>query len=333
MIAEAGVNHNGDLELARRLVEAAARAGADAVKFQSFSAARLASGDAPKPRYQRQRTGDAGSQRSLLERLELDPPAHAQLRAAAERHGIEFMSSPFDAASADLLETLGVRRYKLASGEITNHPLLRHVAAKGRPVLLSTGMSTLAEVERAVATLREAGVADLTLLHCTSRYPAEADECNLRAMQTMREAIGLPVGYSDHTLGIEIACAAVALGAVAVEKHFTLDRGLPGPDHAASLEVDELAALVRAIRNVERALGDGVKQPVAGELETRRLVRRGLVAARDLAAGQCLRSEDVLVQRPARGLPPSALDAVIGCRLRSAVGCGEPLRREHLAGD
>lgn len=334
VIAEAGVNHDGDLDVARQLVDAAAAAGADAVKFQTFSAEELAAPDAPKPEYQRS-CGDAGeSQRALLRRLELGADDHALLAAHAEARGIAFLSTAYDEASVDLLARLGVSRFKIASGELTNDPLLRHVArcasGRGRSVILSTGMATLPEVEHALATLRAAGAFDVTLLHCTSSYPAQPAECNLRAMAAMKRATGLPVGYSDHTRGIEIACAAVALGATVVEKHFTLDRTREGPDHAASVEPAELAALVEAIRNVGAALGDGEKRPMPGEREARALARRGLVAGRDLPAGCVLQAEDLRAHRPAVGLAPTGLSRIVGRRLRCGLRRGAPLLAEHL---
>jgi len=293
MVAEAGVNHNGALALALRLVDAAAEAGADAVKFQTFSTEVLVSRDAPKAGYQREATGAAESQGEMLARLELDPAAHGELQARCAERGLVFFSTPFDAASADFLERLGVPCFKLGSGEITNLPFLRHVAAKGRPVILSTGMSTLDEVAQAVAALREAGDPPLVLLHCLSAYPAPAAEMNLRAMDTLRERFGCPVGLSDHTTGIEIAVAAVARGAALVEKHLTLDKGLPGPDHRASLDPGEFTALVRAVRSVESALGDGRKRPMPAEADTRRVARKSLVAARAIRAGEPLAAADV----------------------------------------
>ncbi len=330
LIAEAGVNHDGDLGRARELVEVAAACGADAVKFQSFHADRLAAPDAPKPGYQRERTDASESQRDLLRRLELGPEAHAELFELARRRGIEFLSTPYDEACVALLRDLGVTRLKIASGELTNVPLLRAIGAARRPTILSTGMATLDEVQAACATLRDAGAPELVLLHCTSSYPTRPEECNLAAMETLRRATGLPVGYSDHTPGIEIACAAVALGAVALEKHFTLDRALPGPDHHASLEPAELERLVAAVRSVTRALGSGEKRPMPSELEARALARRGLVARRELPAGCVLDAADLHARRPARGIPPSELDRVVGRTLRAPLAAGDPLRWEHL---
>ncbi len=331
VVAEAGVNHNGDPDLALGLVDAAAQAGADAVKFQTFSAERLASTGAAKAAYQLETTDADESQLEMLRRLELSADAHAALAARAQERGLLFLSAPFDAESADLLERLGVPAFKLASPEVTNHPLLRHVARKGKPLLLSTGMSDLAEVEAAVAAIRDEGNDRIVLLHCVSAYPATVEESNLRAMATMRDALGLPVGFSDHTTGIEAALAAVALGACVLEKHFTLDRLLPGPDHRASLEPDELARLIASIRAVEASLGDGEKRPTAAEEPNRLLVRRSLAAGRDLEAGTVLAPELLTALRPATGISPADLRIVVGRRLRRPLRRGELLRLSDLA--
>ena len=323
VIAEAGVNHNGDLDLARRLVDAAADAGADAVKFQTFRTDALVSGTAPKARYQMETTGGAESQRAMLARLELSAAAHAGLREHATRRGLVFFSTPFDEASADLLAGLGVELLKVPSGEVTNLPLLRHVAAKGRPVLLSTGMSTLDEVATAVDTIRAAGDPPLAILHCVSAYPAPVEDTNLRAMDALRARFGCPVGLSDHSLGLEIALAAVARGAAVLEKHLTLDRALPGPDHRASLPPADFAALVRGVRAVEAALGDGDKRPMPSEIDTRAVARRSLVAARALPAGHRLARGDVAIKRPGTGIAPGELDRVLGRRLTRALAADE----------
>jgi N,N'-diacetyllegionaminate synthase len=323
VIAEAGVNHNGDLDLARRLVDVAATAGADAVKFQTFAAERVAAREAPKADYQRQTTSAEESQQQMLRRLELSPAAHRELQAHAVGRGLTFLSTPFDEASADLLDALGVPAIKIGSGEVTNLPFLQHVARKGRPVILSTGMSSLDEVGAAVAAVRETGNAELILLHCVSEYPARAIDANLRAMQTLADAFGTPVGYSDHTPGLEVALAAVALGASVIEKHFTLDRTLPGPDHRASLEAAQLTELVRGIRLVEQALGNGVKAPTSGELANRVVARRSLAAAVDLPAGLSLTRESLCALRPATGIPPASLPAVLGRKLTRPRRAGE----------
>jgi len=312
LVAEAGVNHNGDPELARRLVAEAAAAGADAVKFQTFRAEALVAREAPKAAYQVETTGGDESQREMLLRLELGPEAHAALRDESAKRGILFFSSPFDEASADALETLGVALFKVPSGEITNLPFLRHLAAKRRPLIVSTGMSTLDEVTAAVTAIREAGDPPLALLHCLSAYPAPVEETNLRAMDTLRARFGCPVGLSDHTTGIDIAIAAVARGATIVEKHFTLDTGLPGPDHRASLDPGELASLVRSVRRVEAALGDGEKRPRPSEADTRRVARKSLVAARPIRPGERLTRDLVAIKRPGTGISPADLDRALG---------------------
>lgn len=320
IIAEAGVNHNGSAELAVQLVEVAAAAGADAVKFQTFKAEELAAPGAEKAAYQRDQTGE-GDQFTMLRQLELTEAMHERIFARCRELGIVFMSTPFSPAAADYLQALGMTRIKIPSGELTNLPFLAHLAAFDRPMILSTGMGTLAEIAEAVDTIRAARAqrglgADLaerlTLLHCTSNYPAANEDVNLRAMRTMADAFGLPVGYSDHTAGTVIAVAAVALGACVIEKHFTLDRNLPGPDHQASLEPDELARLIRDVRAVEAALGTGEKAPRPSELPVRDLVRKSVTLTRAVAAGEVLRAEDLALLRPGTGIPPKELASVIG---------------------
>jgi len=330
VIAEAGVNHNGDVALAERLVDVAAASGADAVKFQTFHAERLVSLHAAKARYQQDTTPAGESQFEMIRKLELSHEAHARLAARARAAGVAFISTPFDHESVDLLAALDVPLFKVPSGEVTNLPLLEHIGRMGKPVILSTGMSSLGEVETAVDTLVRAGAKALTLLHCTSSYPAEPDDVNLRAMLTMQQAFRLPVGYSDHTLGLEVALAAVALGACVIEKHFTLDPALPGPDHRASLPPEELTRLVTGIRTVERALGDGVKRSMPGEADVRAIARRSVVAARDLTAGTVLTAADVALKRPGTGLPPSAVAWLIGRTLRRDLAADELLTTEAL---
>ena len=330
IVAEAGVNHNGDPALARRLVDAAAECGADAVKFQTFTADALLTLTAPKAAYQVETTGAGESQREMLARLELGAGELALLRERAAGRGLVFFSAPFDQASADVLEALGVALFKIPSGEITNLPLLRHVAAKGRPIILSTGMASLDEVLQAVAAIQAAGDPPLAVLHCLSAYPAPHGEINLRAMDTLARRLGCPIGLSDHTLGIEIAVAAAARGADIIEKHLTLDTGLPGPDHRASLDPPTFAAMARAIRNVESALGDGVKRPMPSEADTRRVARKSLVAARALEAGTSLAAGDVAVKRPGTGIPPADLARALGRRLTRAVAADEVISWEAL---
>jgi N-acetylneuraminate synthase len=331
IIAEAGVNHNGSLELAVRLIDAAKASGADAVKFQTFRADLLAAPSAPKAAYQERAVGAAESQLEMLQRLELDAGAHDRLMRHCRQAGIQFLSSPFDMQSVDLLAAMDLPLFKVPSGEITNFPFLQHIARKRKPVILSTGMSTLGEVEEAVNVLLAAGVPRLSLLHCVTEYPAPYAEINLRAMLTLKAAFALPVGYSDHTPGIEISIAAVAMGAEIIEKHFTLDRSLPGPDHAASLEPSELRQLVTAIRHVESALGTGIKAPAACELPNIPVARKSVVAARDLTAGHRLASGDLDIKRPGSGFAPKLLPELIGRSLRLDLAKDEIITRDHLA--
>ncbi|HXG69644.1 MAG TPA: N-acetylneuraminate synthase [Gemmatimonadaceae bacterium] len=314
IIAEAGVNHNGELDMALRLVDAAAEAGADLVKFQTFSADRLATAHARKADYQRGLTEPEESQHAMLRRLELTRAMHETLIAHAVSRGIAFFSTGFDIQSVDMLVALGIDRFKVPSGEITNLPYLRHIGGLGGNVILSTGMASLAEIEAALTVLEVAGTprARITVLHCTTDYPTSMDEVNLRAMTAIAEAFRVDVGYSDHTPGIEVAVAAVALGATVIEKHFTLGRHLPGPDHKASLEPAELVALVGAIRNIERALGDGIKRPTPGEERNKPIARKSIVASRAIAAGEEFSETNLAVKRPGSGVSPMRWDEAIG---------------------
>jgi N-acetylneuraminate synthase len=315
IIAEAGVNHDGDLDKARALVAVAAAAGADLVKFQTFVADRCISRFAPKAEYQIANTGEDTGQLEMVRKLELSRADHEALIAECRRHGIAFFSTGFDPESIDLLVELGLDRLKIPSGEITNLPLLRHYASKRLPIILSTGMASIGEVEAAVEVLVAGGVPcrDITILHCNTEYPTPIGDVNLRAMPVLGAALGLPFGYSDHTAGIEVAIAAVALGACVIEKHFTLDRTMPGPDHRASLEPDELRHMVAAIRNVEQALaGDGVKRPSSSEFKNRAVARRSLVAAGPIAAGETFTAENLTSKRPGTGISPMRWDEVIG---------------------
>lgn len=331
VIAEAGVNHNGSLDLALRLVDAAADAGADAVKFQTFRAELLASSSAPKAAYQ-QASQPSESQLDMLRRLELDDASHRALQARARLHGLCFLSTPFEEASADYLDALGISAFKVPSGELTNHPFLAHLAEKGKPLLLSTGMATMAEVADAIEAIATTAEVPLALLQCVSRYPAAPSEVNLRAMLTMREAFDVPVGYSDHTLGAEACLAAVALGATIVEKHLTLDRELPGPDHRASMEPAELHALIDSIRIVESTLGDGRKQPAPGEAQIAAVARKSVVALIDIRAGTTIASDHVAILRPGTGVAPSALARVIGRRACRDIPAGAPVVWSDLDG-
>lgn len=315
IIAEAGVNHNGDIDLAHRLIDAAAEAGADAVKFQSFVTEELITPEAPKAGYQVETTGEPGSQYKMLKPLELSADEQAELKAHCEQVGILYLCTPYENTSVDMLDRMDVVAFKIASTDITNIPFLRYIAEKGRPVILSTGMSTLGEVEQAVNTLRAKGLdGKIVMLHCTAEYPAPVSETNLRAILTMQLAFGCPVGFSDHTPGIGASPWAVAVGACMIEKHFTLDRNMVGPDHRASLEPDELANLVRTVRDVEAALGDGVKQPMPSELPNKPLMQKSLVARRHIRAGETIGSDALTCKRPGFGLLPSWFDRVVGKR-------------------
>lgn len=314
IIAEAGVNHNGDLDLAKRLVDVAAEAGADLIKFQTFSAERLAIHSAPKADYQTRTTDQAQSQLAMLRQLELSAAMHETLITHCQARGIGFFSTGFDIPSLDYLASLGAERFKIPSGEITNLPYLRHIGAFGKPVILSTGMATLGEIEAALDVLEAAGTprARITVLHCNTEYPTPMSDVNLRAMCRICHALGVAVGYSDHTPGIEVPIAAVALGATVIEKHLTLDRNLPGPDHKASLEPDGFAAMVRAIRNIEQALGDGIKRPSPSEAKNKPIARKSLVAARPIQAGEPFTPENVTAKRPGTGISPMRWDEVMG---------------------
>jgi len=312
-VAEAGVNHNGDLDRARALIDAASDAGADAVKFQTFATDRLVADDTATATYQAEAVGESESQAEMLDRYELDRADHDHLREYCRETGITFLSTPFDRESADLLDDLGVEAIKIGSGELTNLTLLRHVASLGRPTILSTGMATMDEVEAAYDAIRDAnpGVA-LALLHCTSAYPTDLSDVNLRAMQSMAETFPVPVGYSDHTMSVETPGFAVAAGASIVEKHLTLDRSLPGPDHEASLEPGELDRAVSVARDAATARGSPEKRPVDAERETRALSRKSLHAAKAIEAGERLTRDAITILRPADGLPPSEVDATVG---------------------
>jgi N,N'-diacetyllegionaminate synthase len=328
VIAEAGVNHNGSLDMALQLVDAAASAGADAVKFQTFRADQIVSPDAPKARYQMRAPGDTESQHDMLRRLELAPTAYRALAQRCAEKRLIFLSTPFDEESADLLEAIGVPAFKAPSGELTNLSFLRYLAHKGRPLIISTGMATLDDVRAAVDVVRGAGCHEFLLLHCVSNYPADPADVNLRAMESMATAFGVPVGYSDHTLGNEVPFAAVALGACVIEKHMTLDRSLHGPDHRASAEPRELASLVAGIRGIEAAIGDGEKRPAASEIGTARVARRSLVAARAIPAGATLTAEMVVSRRPGTGMAPGRLGEVLRRRTLADIAAGTMLAPE-----
>ncbi|MCX2982115.1 N-acetylneuraminate synthase [Halieaceae bacterium IMCC14734] len=314
IIAEAGVNHNGDLVLAKQLIDCAAAAGADLVKFQTFSADRQVTRTAAKADYQTQTTDKLESQHEMLRRLELDADMHRELIAHCAARDIGFFSTAFDIESIDLLVSLGQDLFKIPSGEMTNLPYLRHIGQLGKKVIVSTGMATLGEVEAAIDALEQAGTprANIAVLHCTTEYPTPMAEVNLRAMQSMQHAFGLEVGYSDHTPGIEVSIAAVAMGGSVIEKHFTMDRTLPGPDHKASLEPDELAALVAAIRNIEVAMGDGIKRLTPSEARNEPVMRKSILASQAIKAGEIFSNDNVIAKRPGTGISPMRWDQVIG---------------------
>jgi N,N'-diacetyllegionaminate synthase len=325
IIAEAGVNHNGDMDLARQLIDAAAAAGADLVKFQTFNAERLVTAGAAKADYQRAAGAAAETQDTMLRRLELSAAMHQELIAHCALRNIGFFSTAFDIDSIDLLVQLGQDVFKVPSGEITNLPYLRHLAGRAASVIISTGMASMGDIEAAIGVIEAAGTAraDITVLHCTTEYPTPMNEVNLRAMQSIGAAFGVAVGYSDHTRGIEVAIAAVAMGARVIEKHFTLDRALPGPDHQASLEPDELAAMVAAIRNIETALGDGVKRLTPSEARNKPVARKSLVALRPIAAGEVFSAANITAKRPGTGISPMRWDEVMGRAAARAVGADE----------
>lgn len=314
IIAEAGVNHNGDLALARQLINVAAEAGADLVKFQTFNANRQVTRTAKKADYQTQTTDSKESQHEMLLRLELTAEMHKELIAHCAARNIGFFSTGFDIESIDLLVSLGQDYFKIPSGEITNLPYLRHTGHLGKTVILSTGMASLGEIEAALDVLEQAGTLRdrITVLHCNTEYPTPMADVNLRAMLTIRDAFGVAVGYSDHTAGIEVAIAAVALGATVIEKHFTVDRNLPGPDHKSSLEPDELKAMVSAIRNVEIALGDGIKRLTPSEARNKPIVRKSLVASQIIKAGEVFSAQNITTKRPGTGISPMRWDEVMG---------------------
>ena len=314
IIAEAGVNHNGDPEMARKLVDAAAATGADLVKFQTFRADRLVTPSAAKAAYQLATTAADESQHEMIRKLELSEAMHDELLERCADRGIEFFSSAFDLQSLDYLMSLGMQRIKVPSGEITNLPYLRRVGGFGKEVILSTGMSTMNEIDDALTVLEKSGTVrdKITVLHCNTEYPVPMAEVNLRAMQTIRDHFGVAVGFSDHTEGIEIALAAVALGASVIEKHFTLDRNLPGPDHRASTEPAEFRRMVSAIRNIEVALGNSKKQPGISEQKNIPIARKSLAAARPISRGEIFSAANLTAKRPGTGISPMRWDEVIG---------------------
>ena len=314
IIAEAGVNHNGNIDIARKMVEVAALSGADYIKFQTFKTEKLVTASAPKAAYQEIQTGMEGSQFGMLKNLELDEQAHILLMDHARKHGIRMISTPFDEESAELLNRLNVELFKVGSGDLTNVLLLRQLASFGKPVILSTGMADLQEIAKALDILEKAGLpkSKVTLLHANTDYPTPYHDVNLRAMQTMAQEFGVTVGYSDHTDGIEVPVAAVALGAKVIEKHFTLDRNMAGPDHKASLEPAELNAMVKSIRNIEQALGSYKKEPSSGEKRNMAAARKSIVAACPIFKGELFTEHNLTVKRPGTGICPLRWDDIIG---------------------
>jgi N,N'-diacetyllegionaminate synthase len=315
IIAEAGVNHNGSLEMAFQLIDVAFAAGADAVKFQTFKAEKVIAVNAPKADYQKETTGTNESQLDMVKRLELDEPAHARLYQYCQHKGIQFLSTPFDLESIDLLNRLGLEIFKIPSGEIINLPYLRKLGALKKRLILSTGMADLGEIEDALGVLTESGtfLENITVLHCNTEYPTPFEDVNLKAMLTIRNAFpGLSVGFSDHTKGIEVPIAAVALGASVIEKHFTIDRNLPGPDHRASLEPPELSTMISGIRNIEKALGTGIKKPSPSELKNKPIARKSIIAAAPIKEGEMFTELNITVKRPGTGITPMRWDEIIG---------------------
>ena len=317
IIAEAGVNHNGSLDRAIQMVDAAATAGADAIKFQTFKAEKVIAATAPKAGYQKENTSAGESQLEMVKKLELDETAHIRLNQYCLHKGIRFLSTPFDLESVDLLCRLGMEIFKIPSGEINNLPYLRKLGALRKRLILSTGMADLGEVEDALHVLSESGTSleNITVLHCNSEYPTPFEDVNLKAMLTIRNAFpGISIGYSDHTIGSEVPIAAVAMGASIIEKHFTLDRNLPGPDHKASMEPNELKTMISGIRNIEKALGTGLKNPSPSELKNKPIVRKSIVAARPIQEGEVFTEKNIAVKRPGTGISPMRWDEIIGRR-------------------
>lgn len=333
IIAEAGVNHNGDSECAKKLIQIAKNAGCDCVKFQCFSADKIVTKTAEKAKYQIENTCNDDSQYEMLKKLELSQEVFEELKEYCDDIGIDFLVTPFDEESVDLLEKVGVSSYKVSSGEITNKPLLQYIAQKGKRILLSTGMSTLEEVERAIGWIREMNNKDIVLFHCTSNYPAPYEYVNMKAMLTLVKEFSYPVGYSDHTEGIEITLMAVAYGATIIEKHFTYDKSAEGPDHKASLDPEELKKMVEAIRHIEAAVGDGIKQPMETELSTRTVARKSLVWKKDKQAGDIVEFDDICCKRPGTGISPDKLECIIGKKVTCSCKEDELVNWNDIGGE
>lgn len=326
IIAEAGVNHNGSINIAKKLIDAAHDAGADAVKFQTFKADSIVTKSAPKAEYQKKSSKDT-SQYEMIRKLELSPDEFRELSDYADDKGVMFLSSPFDEESIDLLDEIGLPAFKLGSGEITNLPLIKYLVSKGKPLILSTGMASLCEIEKAVKISK--GI-DLVLMYCVTNYPASVDEIDLNIMETLENTFKLPVGFSDHTMGIELSVAAVALGARVIEKHFTLDKNSEGPDHKASLEPDELKLMIDSIRNVEKAMGNGVKELSKDELSIKKMARKSIMASRDIEKGETLKKHMLSIKRPETGIYPKYLDQIIGKEINKSIKKDEPIKWDNL---
>lgn len=325
IIAEAGVNHNGDINLAHQLVEEAKKCGCNCVKFQTFRTEQLVTKTAEKAEYQVKNTKNQDSQYDMLKKLELRMSDYKDLKQHCQEIGIDFLSTPFDETSVDMLEELGMDKYKLSSGDITNMPLLKYIANKGKQIILSTGMCVMEEVEEAVGWIEEEGNHNIILLHCTSNYPTPYRDVNMNAMLTLRNTFPYPVGYSDHTQGIIIPIMAVAMGAVVIEKHFTLDKNMEGPDHKASLDVDELKEMVEAIRNIEDARGNGEKVPTSNEFDTRKAARKSLVAKCNMTRDHIITQDDIAIKRPGTGIAPKYVNDLVGHKLNRDVMMDEVL--------
>lgn len=312
IIAEAGVNHNGNLDIAKKMVDVAVQGGVDAIKFQTFHAENLVCKNAEKAEYQKQTTEKNESQFDMLKKLELTEDMHRELISYCQQRKILFMSTPFDIDSIELLRKFDLDVFKIPSGEVTNYPYLKRMASLNKKLILSTGMCDIDEIRNAIQVLRENGAPEIIILHCNTQYPTPMNDVNLKAMLTIKEQTGLEVGYSDHTLGIEVPIAAVALGATVIEKHFTLDNSMEGPDHKASLEPSELAQMVQAIRNIEKCLGNGIKRCTESELDNRMTVRKSIVASRDIKCGELLSEENITTKRPGNGISAMRWNEVLG---------------------
>ena len=330
IIAECGVNHNGNVKTALKMVDAAKDAGCDCVKFQTFKAENLVTLNAPKAKYQLENTNGIDSQFQMLKKLELDDKCFQMIYEYCRAINIDFMSTPFDIKSVDLLEDLGVKIYKMSSGDITNKQLLQYVAKKNKPMIISTGMSTLEEVREAVDWIEQVGNSNINILHCTSNYPTSYDDVNMKAMLTLKKEFSYPIGYSDHTNGWVIPVMAVAMGAKIIEKHFTLNKEMEGPDHKASLDTDELKNMVDSIRIVERAMGNGIKKPFESEISTRDVARKSIVLACGVKKGNLLTKDNMEIKRPGTGIPPKYIDELVGRTIRRDMGREEILKWEDI---